>query len=113
MLVISRTRYRRAQQCASLLTHADVLAMLLVAAGLSTACVLHMAVGPAARDCRAFFLVQLTFCVFAYPTLALAVRVPPSAFFGGFAAAPGAGLLLPCVFVVVAAEALFFCWRFL
>ena len=115
MLVISRTRYRCVEEAASagdasLLTHSDVLLLLLLAVAASTACVLNMAVASDAWDCRAFFLVQFTFCAFACPTLALAVRVPPSAFFGGYAATPSASLLVRGAFTVVATETLLVFW---
>ena len=115
MLVISRTRYRCVEEAASagdasLLTHSDVLLLLLLAVAASTACVLNMAVASDAWDCRAFFLVQFTFCAFACPTLALAVRVPPSAFFAGYGASLSASWLLRGVFAVVAAETLVVFW---
>ena len=92
---------------ACLLTHSDVLMMLLLAAGISTACVLGAAAGSDAWNSRSVFLVQFTFCVFACPTLALAVRVPPSSFFGDYVATPSASLLARCIFVVIATESLF------
>ena len=115
MLVISRTRYRCIQEDANagdacLLTHSDVLMVLLVSVVISTACLLNMAVGSGASDSRAFFLVQFAFCVFACPTLALAVRVPPSKFLGDYLGTRSASLLLRCIFAVIATETLFVFW---
>jgi len=115
MLVISRTRYRCIQEDANagdacLLTHSDVLMVLLVAVVTSTACLLNMAVGSGASDSRAFFLVQFAFGVFACPTLALAVRVPPSNFLGDYLDTRSASLLLRCIFAVIATETLFVFW---
>jgi len=116
MLVISRTRYRCLEEAprardACLLTHADVLLMLLAAVAIATACLLNMAVGSDSWDSRVFLLVQSTFCVFACPALALAVRVAPSPFFGDYlATSPSASLLLRCLFVAIATETLLVFW---
>jgi hypothetical protein len=95
---------------ASLLTHSDVLVLLLAAVAVCTACLLDIAAGAHAWDSRGLLLVQSTFCVFACPALALAVRVPPSPFFGEYLHAPRAGLLVRCLFAAVAAETLLVFW---
>jgi len=110
MLVISQTRYDyRAlvpQHDVCLLTHSDVLGLLLCAAAISTACCFNIAVGADSWDCVALFVVQLTFCVFVCPTLALAVCVPPSVFFGGYVADHSKTLLLRYIYLVVGLETL-------
>lgn len=122
MLVISRTQTcierhaytaLAAQRDMCLLTHADVLGLLLCAAAISTACCFNIAVDSDSWNCRAPFLVQLTFCVFACPTLALALWVPPSVFFGKYMATQGNALLLRYIYVVVGLEALLMFWFYI
>jgi hypothetical protein len=85
--------------------------MLLAAVAIATACLLNMAVGSDSWNSRALLLVQSTFCVFACPALALAVRVAPSPFFGDYlATSPSASLLLRCLFVAIATETLHVFW---
>ena len=74
MLVISHTRReytalvpQRDDIC--LLTHTDVLGLLLCAAAISTACCFNMATGADPWNSHALFLVQLTFCVCVCPIL--------------------------------------------
>jgi hypothetical protein len=112
MLVISHTRNECTARVAQhdalcLVTHSDVLGLLLCAAAISTACCFNIAVGSDSWNCHALFLVQLTFCVFVCPTLALAVWVPPSVFFGRYAADHSNELLLRYIYVVVGLETLF------
>lgn len=87
--------------------------MLLLAVVVSTACLLDIAVGSDGADSRALFLVQFTFCVFACPTLALALLVSPSVFFGDYVATRSAILLLRCVFVVMTTETLLVFWFYI
>ena len=118
MLVISRTRHEytaMVSQCddTCLLTHSDVLGLLLCAAAISTACCFNIAVEADSWNCHALFLVQFTFCVLACPTLALALRVPPSVFFGGYVADHSITLLLRYIYVVVGLEALLMFWFYI
>lgn len=111
MLVISRTRYEYTalvpqHDNVCLVTHSDVLGLLLCAAAVSTACCFNIAVGSDSWNCHALFVVQLTFCVFACPTLALALCVPPSVFFGGYAADHSKTLLLRYIYLVVGLQTL-------
>ncbi len=118
MLVISRTR-NEYTACAAqhdsvcLVTHSDVLGLLLCAAAISTACCFNIAVGSDSWNCHALFLIQLTFFVFVCPTLALAVRVSPSVFFGRYGADRSNELLLRYTYVVVALETLFMFWFYI
>lgn len=109
-----RYPYRRLEEVAPcLLTHRDVLSLLALAVLVSTACLVNLATGWHASESLSLFLVQMTWCVLACPTLALAVRVPPSGFFGGYLASPRARLLSRCVYAVMAAEAVVVCWGYI
>jgi hypothetical protein len=112
MLVISHTQ-NDYTACAAqpdtpcLLTHFDVLGLLLCATAISTACCFNIAVDSDSWNCHALLLVQLTFCVFVGPILALAVWVLPSVFFGRYIADHSNKLLLRDIYVVVGLETLF------
>jgi hypothetical protein len=112
MLVISHTRNEYTACVAQhddvcLLTHSEVLGLLLCATAISTACCFNIAVADDSWNYHALFLVQLTFCIFVSPILALAVWVPPSVFFGGYVADHSNKLLLRYIYVVVGLETLF------
>lgn len=119
MLVISRTRHEytamvsRCDDSMCLLAHPDVLGLLLCAAAVCTACCFNIAVGADSWNCHALFLVQFTFCVFTCPTLALALWVPPSVFFGGYVADHSMTLLLRYIYVVVGLEGLLMFWFYI
>lgn len=127
MLVISRTRTcetggihryimlekSRAQKTPCILTHQDVMSMLLLALLISTACVVSITTGWHASTSKALLLVQITFCVLATPTLTLAVRLPPSVFLGEYIATTSASLLLRCIFLVLSIETIFLFWVFM
>jgi hypothetical protein len=103
---------RAVRRTPSLLTHRDVLCLLALTVLVSTACLVNVAVGWRASESLHLFLVQMTCCVLVCPTLALAVRLPPSGFFGGHPV-PWARLLSRCVYAVMAAEAVVVCWFYL
>ena len=96
-----------------LLTHRDVLVLLALTVLVSTACLVNIASGWHSSESISLFLVQMTCCVLVCPALALAVRVPPSIFFGGYLASPRARLLSRCIYAVMAAETVVVCWVYI
>jgi hypothetical protein len=113
----AKGRYRHAMQAAApapcLLAHRDVLLLLALTVLVSTACLVNIASGWRPAESISLFLVQMACCVLVCPTLALAVRVPPSGFFGGYLASPRARLLTRCIYVAMAAETVVVCWFYL
>jgi hypothetical protein len=118
MLVISRTRtcetgrkYRyvmlgKAEQTQCILTHRDVMGLLVLALLVTTWCLASIATGWHASTAKALLLVQITFFVLAVPTLTLALRLPPSVFLGEYITTKSANLLLKCIFLVLTIEAI-------
>jgi hypothetical protein len=125
MLVISRTRpsetrhaYRYVlqkpvEQQHAILTHRDVLLMIILAVGVSTACAVNIARGWYTATSVNLFLIQMAFCLVACPTLTLAVSLPPSVFFGEYMLTTHATLLVRWLAILLGAETLFLFWLYI
>jgi len=127
MLVISRTRpcetrhkYRFVlqprdafDQQRAILTHRDVLLMLVLAAVVSTICAVNIARGWYTATSVNLFLVQMAFGVLVCPTLTLAVSLPPSVFFGGYILTKHASLLVRWLAILLSAETIFLFWLYI
>jgi hypothetical protein len=112
----AKGRYRHPTHAAPatcLLAHRDVLLLLVLTLLVSTACLVNITIGWHSVESVSLFLVQMACCVLVCPTLALAVRVPPSGFFGGYIASPRARLLSGCIYGAMAAETVVVCWFYL
>jgi hypothetical protein len=84
----------------------DVLILLVVAVVVCTVCVATVIVGWHASTSVTLFIVQAVFCVLVCPTLTLALCVPTSVFFGEYITSIDTGLLVRCMFIVLAVETL-------
>jgi len=93
-----------ATQC--ILTHRDVMGLLVLALLVTTGCLASIATGWHASTSKALLLVQITFFVLAVPTLTLALRLPPSVFLGEYLTTKSVDLLLKCIFLVLTIEAI-------
>ena len=126
MLVFSRTRtcethhkyyilqpYQPLQQQTCILTHKDVLIMLVLAVGISTACAVNIFSGWHTATSVNLFLIQMAFCVVAFPTLTLAVGLPASVFFGEYIPTTHVTLLVRCLFGWLCVETVLLFWLYI
>jgi hypothetical protein len=127
MLVISRTRScekagrhryvilekSTAPQTHCILTHKDVMGMLVLSLLISIACVVSITTRWHTSTSTALLLVQITFCVLACPALTLAVRLPPSVFLGEYTTTTSTSLALKGIFLVLAIETILLFWIFI
>jgi hypothetical protein len=127
MLVISRTRscetagrhrYMMIETSAApethcILTHKDVMSMLVLSLLVSVACVGSITTRWYTSTSTALLLVQITFCVLACPALTLAVRLPPSVFLGEYITTTSTSLALKGIFLVLVIETIFLFWIFI
>lgn len=127
MLVFSRTRqcnthhkYRyilqplkplEQQNC--ILTHKDVLIMLVLAVGVSTTCTMNIFSGWNTTTSVNLFLIQMAFCVVAFPTLTLAVGLPASVFLGEYIFTTHVTLLVRCLFGLLCVETILLFWVYI
>lgn len=126
MLVFSRTRpcethhkyyilqsQKPLQQHNCILTHKDVLIMLVLAVGISTTCVVNILSGWHTTTSVNLFLIQMAFCVVAFPTLTLAVGLRDSVFFGEYIMTTNVTLLVRCLFGWLCVETVLLFWLYI
>lgn len=127
MLVFSRTRpceehykYRyilqplkEPEQQNCILTHRDVLGMLALAVAVSTTCAVNILSGWNTAASVNLFLIQMAFCVVAFPTLTLAVALPASVFFGDYIITTHMTLIVQCLFGLLCTETLLLFWLYI
>jgi hypothetical protein len=112
MLVISRTYYKpigaeHIHEDACLLTHRDVLVLLLVACSVSTWICACLIAGRTMQEYISLFLVQYCFSVLVCPAVVVATSVECGVFFSHHDTDKHSRRLVQCIFVTLVLETLF------